>query len=352
MSETRKLGAEPSDAQCSVLGTQYSGLGLRQPTDSPKLPSNPSAFRAWCYLVLLSLQRQARVRQMVWIAAALLVLSVVLTGLQTLSGRWGMGHWRGPRMPGENWQDWRKRPTYRDWSNDLNGLRAAFSWSPAMQDVVAGAYAAVLDKSDFLIFSRVVIFSIFLSFLLPIWSVSFATESFGSEREGSSMLWLLTRPMSRPAIYLAKFVALLPWSLGLNMGGFALLCLAGGRPGPHAMRMFWPAVLCGTLAFAALFQLIGAFFKRAAIIAVVYSFFLETILGNMPGYMKRLSLSFYTRCMMFDAAQEQGLQPEKPSIYLPVDGDVAMYVLLITTAVLVLVGMAIFSRTEYREAAI
>ena len=351
MSGTRKVGAEP-DTHCSVHSTEYSGLNLRQPAGPLQHPSSPSPFRAWCYLVILSLQRQARVRQMVWIAVALLALSVVLTGLQTLSGRWGMGHWRGPRAPGENWQDWLKRPTYRDWADDLNGLRAALSWSPAMQDVVAGAYAAVLDKSDFLIFSRVVIFSVFLSFLLPIWSVSFATESFGSEREGSSILWLLTRPMSRPAIYLAKFVALLPWSLGLNMGGFALLCLAGGRPGPHALKLFWPAVLCGTLAFAALFQLIGAFFKRPAIIAVVYAFFLETIMGNMPGYMKRLSLSFYTRCMMFDAAQEQGLQPEKPSIYLPVDGDVAMYVLLITTVVLVLAGMAIFSRTEYREVAI
>ena len=70
------------------------------------------------------------------------------------------------------------------------------------------------------------------------------------------------------------------------------------------------------------------------------------------GYMKRLSLSFYTRCMMFDAAQAEGLQPEKPSIYLPVDGDVAMYVLRVTTLVLVLVGMSIFSRTEYREAVI
>jgi ABC-type transport system involved in multi-copper enzyme maturation permease subunit len=221
-----------------------------------------------------------------------------------------------------------------------------------MQDPIPGAFAAVLDRSDFLLFCNGWIFLVFLSFLLPMWSISFATESFGSEREGSSMLWLLTRPLSRPTIYMAKFLALLPWSLGLNLGGFALLCLVGGRPGPQALRLFWPAVLCGTLAFAALFQLIGAFFKRPAIIAVVYSFFLETILGNMPGYMKRLSISFYTRCMMFDAAQEQGLQPEKPSIYLAVDGDVALWVLLITTIVLVLVGMAIFTRTEYREAAI
>jgi hypothetical protein len=72
----------------------------------------------------------------------------------------------------------------------------------------------------------------------------------------------------------------------------------------------------------------------------------------MPGYMKRLSISFYARCMMFDAAELQGLQPEKPSMYLPVEGATALGVLLGTTLVLVLLGMMIFSRTEYREAAI
>jgi len=289
---------------------------------------------------------------MVWIAIALLGFSVVLVGLNTLTGRWGMSHWRGPRSPGESWQDWSKRPTYREWSENLTALRSTASVPPVPIDAVTSAYAAVLSRSDFLVFSRVVVFSVFLSFLLPLWSLSFATESFGGEREGSSMLWLLTRPLPRPAIYLAKFVALLPWALGLNLGGFALLCLAGGRPGPQAFRLFWPAVLFGTLAFAALFQLIGAFFRRPAIVAVVYSFFLETILGNMPGYMKRLSLSFYTRCMMFDAAQEQGLQPEKPSIYLPVEGTSALGVLLLTTVVLVVVGMAVFARKEYRESAI
>ena len=72
-------------------------------------------------------------------------------------------------------------------------------------------------------FSEVIVFTMFTTFLLPLWSLSFATEALGGDRENNSMIWLLSRPMPRPAIYLAKFVALLPWSLGLNVGGFALL---------------------------------------------------------------------------------------------------------------------------------
>jgi ABC-type transport system involved in multi-copper enzyme maturation permease subunit len=296
---------------------------------------------------------------MVWIALVLMTCSVILVGLLTLADAWSLRDWRGPRRSGQSWQDRAKMLTCGQWAEVLPATDAILSWSPtagpaphAAADAVYGAFAIVLDRSDFLRFSKVVVFNLFLTFLLPLWSLSFATESLGGEREGSSMLWLLTRPLPRPAIYLAKFVALLPWSLGLNLGGFALLCLAGGRPGPMALRLFWPAVLCGTLAFAALFQLIGAFFRRPAIIAVVYSFFLETFLGNMPGYMKRLSISFYTRCMMFEEAQVHGLQPEKPSIYLPVDGTTALWVLLGTTALLLVLGMAMFARAEYREAAI
>jgi hypothetical protein len=300
----------------------------------------PSTLRAWCYLVWLSWQRQARARQMVWIALALLALSVGLVALRTAVGPWGMQRWHYPR----------RGATYQEWTVELNGLFGVLSRSPtggAVPDAVLAACRGVLARSDVLVFSRAVVFTVFVSFLLPLWSLSFATETFGGEREGHSMVWLLTRPLPRPAIYLAKFTALLPWTLGLNVGGFALLCLAAGRPGRVALGLYWPAVCWGTLAFSALFCLIGAVFRWPAVVSIVYSFFLEAILGNMPGYLKRVSISFYTRCMMFEAAQAYGVQPEKPSVYLPVDGTTACLVLIGITAALLLAGMVWFSLTEY-----
>jgi hypothetical protein len=219
----------------------------------------------------------------------------------------------------------------------------------AVTNAVFGSSRALLDESAFLVFSREAVFSIFLSFLLPIWSLSFATEALGGDREHNSLVWLLTRPLPRPAIYLAKFVALLPWSIGLNVGGFAILCLAGGRPGALALWLFWPAVLWATLAFTSLFYLTGAYFQRPAVVAIVYSFFLETLLGNMPGYLKRVSIGFYARCMMFEAAQRYGVQPEKPSVFLPVDGTTALFVLVGLSAGLLVVGAVVFSRMQYHE---
>src|SRR5262249_13008518 len=150
------------------------------------------------------------------------------------------------------------------------------------QMVVSAARVVIFEASGFFVFSEWIVFSLFTTFLLPMWSVSFATEGLGREREANNLLWVLTRPISRPAIFLAKYVALLPWCLLLNLGGFALICLMGGPHGRRALVVYWPAVFWATFAFSALFHMLGAFLRRASIVALLYAFFLETIMGNMP----------------------------------------------------------------------
>jgi hypothetical protein len=127
------------------------------------------------------------------------------------------------------------------------------------------------------------------------------------------------------------------------------LCLAAGWPGRLAFHLYWPAVLAATLAFCSLFHLMAALFRRPAVIALVYSFFLETVLGNMPGYMKRVSINFYTRCLMLDAARGYGVESEKSTVFLPVAPVVAWLVLLGGALVLLAIGMLVFARSEYRE---
>ena len=380
------LGSGVGDERSVTLSPPY------PVTVSPCPRVTPSPFRAWLYLIWLCIQRQARMRQMVWIALGLLMLAATMVGLQTLGGRWGMNHWRSwwvePRpgmLPGADIRqlksaDAKNQPGFKPpnvvvstFDQTATGLDILSAGLPALstavegkspidpgqvifieeqmavQRAIAGAVRLSLKQSPFYVFSNFMIFSIFIGFLLPIWTLSFATEAIGGEREGRSLVWLLSRPLSRPSIYLAKFIAILPWCLLLNFGGFCLICLLAGKPGQLAMRLYWPAVLGGTVAFSALFHLMAACFRRAAVVGLVYSFFLEIFLGTMPGYMKRISLSFYTRCLMFEAADEYSVRPEKPSIYLPVDSATAWCVLLGVTLILLIVGTIIFARTEYQD---
>src|SRR5207249_6283590 len=111
--------------------------------------------------------------------------------------------------------------------NAKNVVLVNFRADP-VQLAVGGACDAAVQKSGFFVFSNWIVFSIFTTFLMPLWSLSFATEGLGREREAGNLLWLLTRPLSRPAIYLANFVAVLTGALGLSVGGCAVLCAVGG----------------------------------------------------------------------------------------------------------------------------
>src|SRR5687767_13260664 len=66
----------------------------------------PSPLRAWCYLVWLSFQRQARAHLMLWIALGLLAFSVFIVVLNTHLERWNTSYWRSPP---------RKGPTYAEY---------------------------------------------------------------------------------------------------------------------------------------------------------------------------------------------------------------------------------------------
>jgi ABC-type transport system involved in multi-copper enzyme maturation permease subunit len=200
---------------------------------------------------------------------------------------------------------------------------------------------------------------LYLGFMLPLLCLAFGTQALGGDWEDRTLVWLLTRPLPRPLIYLAKFVAALPWTFALTLGGLLLLGSLGGPDGLSAVRVFWPAVAWGTLAYVALFVMIGAWFRRSTIIGVVYSFVIESLMSTMPGLVKRGSIAFYSRCIYYERAQDfgldinspagRGIAPDRNSLFMGIPGDQAiLYLCLLTTGFLIL-GMLVFARREYKD---
>src|SRR5260370_35237662 len=91
-------------------------------------------MRAWFYLIRLSIIRQARLREMAFIALALLALAVVLVWLFTRADAWNMNNWPTFRRPGTY--------SFRERTYLLEALtnRGAFPGMPA----VAGIQQALL----------------------------------------------------------------------------------------------------------------------------------------------------------------------------------------------------------------
>ncbi|MFO0964216.1 MAG: ABC transporter permease subunit [Gemmataceae bacterium] len=305
--------------------------------------SVPSPWRAWSFLLLHSWQRLARARLMLWIALGLLLLFALVVYVNSNLGRYGMGHWRLPRRGG---------PTFTEHLENMHAAAALLRTDGAvsLEFAVYGSVRHFVDDgSRFYNLSNFMVFSVYATFLLPLWTLSFATEGLGRPREVGNIAWLLTRPLPRWSVYLATFLAALPWCLLFNVGGLWLLCAAAGDVGRQAYALYWPAVLWGTLAFASLFHLMGACVRRPSLMALLYAMFLESIAGNLPRHFKRLSISYYMRCLMFDRAHAYGIQPENPAIYVPVSGATALAMLWTVTFVFLAVGMVVFSRREYRD---
>ena len=87
----------PASAPGAIILAEEAGRAGAAIVVAPERPAvedldllaSPRLWRAWCYLVLLSWQRQARARQMVWIALGLLAFSAALIAINTAADRWG-----------------------------------------------------------------------------------------------------------------------------------------------------------------------------------------------------------------------------------------------------------------------
>ena len=69
----------------------------------------------------------------------------------------------------------------------------------------------------------------------------------------------------------------------------------------------------------------------------------------MPGYLNRVSLNFYTKCMMYGPVQRHGIEPPRPDIFPVVSDASACWIMLGGTLAFLLLGMLAFARKEYHE---
>jgi ABC-type transport system involved in multi-copper enzyme maturation permease subunit len=191
---------------------------------------------------------------------------------------------------------------------------------------------------------------IYVSFLLPLFSLCYASHGLAGERHEQTLVYLLATPLPRPVIYVAKWGAAWLLVTAWNLIGLVALGRAVGPVAWNAVQLFWPAVLWSSLAYTCLFHLFSVLLRRATVVSLVYALFLETFLGNMPGIIKRVAVSYYTQCLVFAEGEDLGLGPaggRDPALFLPISGDTAYLVLCAASAGLFLIGLWAFCRREY-----
>jgi ABC-2 type transport system permease protein len=236
-------------------------------------------------------------------------------------------------------------------------LRRAVRWRQTAIALMLLAFAAVAalawslhrppTSQDVL---QVIILPLYVSFLLPIFCLCFAAPSIAADREEQTLIYLLATGLPRPLVFVSKYAAALILSIIWTVGALGLLCSLSGPAGRALFAPLCPAVCWTAAAYVGLFHLFSVLWRRATIIALIYALFLETFVGNMPGIVKRVSISFYTQCLILDAASQLGIDPGKlreTSLFLPISAGDAWSILWILAVLLFVSGAALFSRLEY-----
>jgi ABC-2 type transport system permease protein len=199
----------------------------------------------------------------------------------------------------------------------------------------------------FIAFSRDFVIGAYVSFIVPICALVFGTAGVGGDREDGTLLFLLIRPVPRALLLAAKFSATLPLTLCLVAAGFYIHCRLAGEAGRWAFELYLPALLGMTLAYVGLFQLFAVSIRHSTIAALVYGIFIELLLGNVPGIIKRVAISYFGRVLIYAAGAADGF--DAPRGFETIGTTAAGSSLAAVAAGSLFLSFVVFQWREYRD---
>ncbi|MGC8834088.1 MAG: ABC transporter permease [Armatimonadota bacterium] len=192
-------------------------------------------------------------------------------------------------------------------------------------------------------------------FILIIMSMLAGTSVVSHEMERKSIVYLLTRPVPRARILLARFLGMLvPAALITCLSAFALAAVCFGPrnlAGAPLMRDLG-VLLIGAFAYGSLALLLGTLLRKAIMYAIYFAFGWENTVSNLPGSFRKISIITYLKVLAphsstpiggSDLAEIlQSLRP--PGSITP---HTAGWVLFAVTVAAVVLAALVFTFREY-----
>ena len=144
------------------------------------------------------------------------------------------------------------------------------------------------------------IWLLFLRFIIPVLGVFYGTSLVADEVEDKTITYLFTRPIARGAIVVGKYLAYLAATVLVVLPAVMVLYFLIVPTGGGSLAAAFPALLkdlallgIGLAVYGALFAWVGSQFKYPLITGLVFAFGWEQGIMLIPGYLKRLTISYY-----------------------------------------------------------
>ena len=194
---------------------------------------------------------------------------------------------------------------------------------------------------------------LYIRFIVPVLGVFYGTSLIADEVDDKTITYLFTRPISRAAVLLGKFVAYLTCTTLLVLPSivvvyFVVVPLGGGSIGEAfpALLADLGMLLVGLISYGALFALVGTRLKRPLVIGLIFVFGWEPGVLLFPGYLKQATIAYYLQALVPQAMPTDDSIVGLFQVYMEMPSILASLSILaiVTAAALTLAASAVQNR--------
>jgi ABC-2 type transport system permease protein len=219
---------------------------------------------------------------------------------------------------------------------------AAFIWT----NVIAG----IAPKEAYSEMSLIMVYR-----MLPLVAAIFSTAVITQEIAQKTIVYLVTRPVSRMALIVARIAA--ASVVVFIVGAVCALAVSIGVFGPRnclngAVLRDLPALALGSAAYVSFFTLLSLWANKAMLVCLLYAFGWETLVVSMPGDLYYMSIYSYLSVLGAKPSLEGGNAPMLQFLAGQLGTNTmtsrtALPMLLLVIAVCVVVAAVWFANFEY-----
>jgi ABC-type transport system involved in multi-copper enzyme maturation permease subunit len=146
---------------------------------------------------------------------------------------------------------------------------------------------------------------LYIRIIIPILGVFYGTSLIADEVDDKTITYLFTRPISRSAVLIGKYLAYVVCTVMLVLPSvvvvyFLVVPIGGGHVGESfpALIEDLGMLVVGLIGYGALFAWVGARVRRPLLIGLVFAFAWEPAVLLFPGYLKHATIAYYLQALV------------------------------------------------------
>ncbi|MFE7775620.1 ABC transporter permease [Streptomyces sp. NPDC057445] len=143
-----------------------------------------------------------------------------------------------------------------------------------------------------------------LATMVPLIGVIAGTGAIGPEIDDGSIVYLLAKPVKRPTIIFTKLIVAIAVTMAFSAIPTLLAGLILNGNGQQIAVAYMVAALVASIAYSALFLLLGTVSRHAVVIGLVYALVWETLFGSLVSGAKTLSVQQWSLALAENVAGE------------------------------------------------